>query len=142
MPAELSNNQRESVIQALGNPVSYVWGAPGTGKTQMVLSNAILQYIKIEESVLLVAPTNNALEQSLRGLINILDKNNISNKCIVRFGHATSEFVTQYPAICGAGHYDNLISNYKKDIENLWEKAEFQATYDRYDFVQRVSKNS
>lgn len=130
-PAYMSEGQKKAAHQALENAVSYIWGAPGTGKTQMVLSNAILQYININETVLLVAPTNNAIEQSLRGLIKVLESHGKAIKCIVRFGRATSEFVTQYPQICEAGYYDSLIEDSKKEIAELKELFKRQCEHDQ-----------
>jgi hypothetical protein len=37
-----SENQKKSLENIFTNPFSYVWGAPGTGKTQFVLSYAVL----------------------------------------------------------------------------------------------------
>ena len=41
----MSEEQREAYHGVFVNPVSYVWGAPGTGKTNMVLSRCILRYV-------------------------------------------------------------------------------------------------
>lgn len=130
-PTSISDEQKQAVFTALESAVSYVWGAPGTGKTQIVLANSVLQHIKIHDCVLLVAPTNNALEQSLRGLIKVLNNNKISLKKIIRFGRATSEFVTKYPEICESGYYDTLISDMKRDLAELQNMLEKQNLFDR-----------
>jgi hypothetical protein len=43
---EPSDNQKISLRNVFSHPFSYVWGAPGTGKTQFVLAYAILFYIR------------------------------------------------------------------------------------------------
>ena len=67
-----SEEQKEAIASGLSQPISYIWGAPGTGKTRMVLSGMIYPYIQKNSHVLVMAPTNNALEQSLRGVIEVL----------------------------------------------------------------------
>lgn len=41
-----SVNQRDAVNTVLNSSLSYVWGAPGTGKTQLVLATSIMAYLK------------------------------------------------------------------------------------------------
>lgn len=41
-----SESQAKAIIGVLSSPFSYVWGAPGTGKTKMVLAECIKYYIK------------------------------------------------------------------------------------------------
>ncbi|MBQ8005234.1 MAG: hypothetical protein IJ303_02865, partial [Clostridia bacterium] len=57
---------------AFENSYTYVWGAPGTGKTQVVLADCVMTYIDKELPVFILAPTNNALEQTLRAVITAL----------------------------------------------------------------------
>lgn len=133
-PTDASLEQNNAIKNVLSSSVSYVWGAPGTGKTQMILANCISQYIDLGKRVLLVAPTNNALEQSLRGIIKVLDRENINRKRIIRLGKATSEFLYEYPEVCQTGYYDRLIESHKKDIENLLKRKQRQ---EEMDFLQR-----
>lgn len=125
-PMEISDEQYEAVCSALSSPISYIWGAPGTGKTQMVLANCILKYAETDEHVIIMAPTNNALEQSLRGIISVLDKKGIERRKIIRLGRATSQFLVQYPELCEAGYYDSLVDTLKQEIERLKAVCEKQ----------------
>lgn len=96
-----SKNQEEAIAGALSTPFSYVWGAPGTGKTKFVLSRCILSYMQEGKKVLVTAPTNNALEQSLRGILSALEEVHISSKKkVLRLGIASAEFASQYPYLC------------------------------------------
>lgn len=121
-PDNASDEQIKAIESVLSSPVSYVWGAPGTGKTQFVLANCISQYIDLGKRVLLVAPTNNALEQSLRGIIKILDSKGIDRQKVIRLGRATSEFVYEYPEVCQTGYYDRLIESQSRDIDKLLKR--------------------
>lgn len=96
-----SKNQEEAIVGVLSTPFSYVWGAPGTGKTKFVLSRCILSYMQEGKKVLVTAPTNNALEQSLRGILSALEEVHISSKKkVLRLGIASAEFASQYPYLC------------------------------------------
>lgn len=118
-PVNASDEQRQAIHSVLANPISYVWGAPGTGKTQMVLANAMIQYVNADKSVLLLAPTNAALEQSLRGVLAIMDKNGTPLKKIIRLGKATSEFLRDYPEVCEASHYESATDAMTREIDQL-----------------------
>lgn len=131
-PPYASNEQYDAICSALTSPISYVWGAPGTGKTQMVLANCILHYSENNKQVLLMAPTNNALEQSLRGIIHVLDEKKIDRRKIIRLGKATSSFLIQYPELCEVGHYDSLVDSLKQELDRLKENCEIQKKYSAF----------
>lgn len=78
-----SLNQKESLKNIIQQPFSYVWGAPVTGKTQFVLSYAVLQYINNDFKIAILAPTNNSIEQVLHGVIKMTDKAGIDRKQII-----------------------------------------------------------
>ena len=64
----LNENQLDAVKNIFSNTYSYIWGPPGTGKTKAVLSTAVINYINNDKKILIVAPTNVALEQILLGV--------------------------------------------------------------------------
>ncbi|MBO5287138.1 MAG: ATP-binding domain-containing protein [Clostridia bacterium] len=94
-----SDEQIDAVNNVLKNPASYVWGAPGTGKTQMVLASCIASRIG-SGAVLVAGPTNNAVEQSLYGIISMFEKTNLDTSLILRMGNASREFSVKYPELC------------------------------------------
>lgn len=95
-----SENQKQALNILFHNPFSYIWGAPGTGKTQFVLSYALLHYIRNGKKVAVLAPTNNALEQVLRGVIKMLDKASIPRTKILRLGTPSKRFAEEFPEVC------------------------------------------
>lgn len=95
-----SPNQKESLSNIFTNPFSYIWGAPGTGKTQFVLAYAIMHYVKNGKKVAIMAPTNNAIEQVLKGVIKMTDEAGIDRKKILRLGIPSKKFATAYPEVC------------------------------------------
>lgn len=103
---EPSDQQKEAVKTILSSDLSYVWGAPGTGKTQFVLATAMMELLREGKRVAIFAPTNNAVEQVLRGLLKIIEREDpdgtIINikKDILRLGMATTDFIKEYPDVC------------------------------------------
>ena len=113
----VSEEQKAAVTMAMSESLSYVWGVPGSGKTQSVLAASIGECVRRGERVAVIAPTNLALEQVLRGLLrafrdtpqfhDIIDP----ARDVVRIGTPTSEFATKFPDICeGNGVRTQLLS--------------------------------
>lgn len=106
-----SDDQAEAIHGALHNPFSYVWGAPGTGKTKLVLSQCILAYLESGKRILISAPTNNAVEQTLYGVLDVLKKAGIAyNGRLLRLGTASAEFAEKYPGVCEKKAYAQSLS--------------------------------
>lgn len=86
----LNSYQLEAVRLALGNPVSFIWGPPGTGKTQTIAS-IIEGYISENKSVLLLSHTNKATDEALNKTIKHLGKenNDYQDGKLIRFGEIT-----------------------------------------------------
>ncbi|WP_182899531.1 AAA domain-containing protein [Microbispora sp. H10830] len=67
----LNDGQRQAVEQALGSELTYIWGPPGTGKTDVVAAIAegtCRQGLR----VLFVAPTKVAVDQALERICDLL----------------------------------------------------------------------
>lgn len=103
---DLSDEQRRAVQMSVSEPLSYVWGVPGSGKTQYVLATAINECVGLGKRVAVIAPTNVALEQVLRGLLKsflaipegrrVIDP----RRDVLRVGTPTNEFVSEYGYVC------------------------------------------
>ncbi|MFI3227296.1 MAG: AAA domain-containing protein [Clostridia bacterium] len=121
MPSVL---QQEAIKTIFNSPISYIWGAPGTGKTQNVLAYSIVKYILNSKQVIICAPTNNALEQVLRGVLNITSQYGISPEKIKRIGVPSASFRKDYFECCEdaaknkqLNELDILITNLKTECE-------------------------
>lgn len=101
---DMTDDQKNAVKMSLTAPLSYVWGVPGSGKTQYVLARAINECVSRGERVAVIAPTNLSLEQVLYGLMNAFEKNENSSidaqKDVVRIGNPTAAFMRRYASIC------------------------------------------
>lgn len=96
----LSKEQNLALDMVLNQPLSYVWGPPGTGKTQKVLFEALLHYIKQGKKVAVVTTTNNALEQVLVSLIKQFDVLGLERGSILRLGTPTMGYMNAYWQTC------------------------------------------
>ena len=119
-----SLQQKEAIENALSNNISYVWGPPGTGKTQVVLSDCILSYLKANKRVIIVAPTNAAVENTLHTLISFLRSRNQSINCLYRMGMASRAFAQEYGEICESRAVLRTIEELQKQLAELREQKE------------------
>lgn len=95
-----SRDQLTAIRTILTKPFSYIWGAPGTGKTQLVLANVVIQYVRQNKRCLILAPTNTALEQVMKGVLHMSDAAGIPREKFLRLGHTSKWFAEQYPQVC------------------------------------------
>lgn len=118
-PIKPSLDQVKAVNGILSQPLSYVWGAPGTGKTQVVLSLAIMNYVKRKQRILITAPTNRAVEQILNGILPRLKDFGIKDDAFIRLGVPTKEFALAHPTICETHKLITALTEAKQRIEFL-----------------------
>ena len=129
-PFPLSKEQSDAVHCALTHPVSYIWGPPGTGKTRYVLSSCILHYVLNGKRVLLLAPTNNAVEQMLFGLIPVLENSGLPRKKVYRVGIASAKFAETYPDLVSDSATAEMYDEAKKAISVLNSELAARQSYD------------
>ena len=96
----LSSEQRRAVEGVFSQPVSYIWGLSGSGKTQVVLFSCLLNIMRQERKALILAPTNTALEQIFSVLIKKSDIRGIGRQRFLRLGMPSFEFFHNFPEVC------------------------------------------
>lgn len=96
----LTSEQQQALNTIFANPFSYIWGAPGSGKTQAVLFEALLHYIYSGVRVCVLAPTNAALEQVLKALIKKFDALGLNREKLLRLGTPSNAFLEQFVEVC------------------------------------------
>jgi len=114
--AKLESCQREAVRTSLVNPLTYVWGPPGTGKTKHVLAQAKLQLILAQKRVGLFAPTNNALEQAMMSILDLAERAGIGKDKFLRVGHPSSKFAKDFPEVCEVQGLERRLADLRDQI--------------------------
>ena len=117
--AQPSEEQLAAINVCFTEPLSYIWGAPGTGKTRFVLSYALLTYIKNDAKALILAPTNLALEQIFRGIVDVVERAKVDKRQLLRLGTPTKSFATEHGEICEDKGLDVKLSELGRQIEIL-----------------------
>ena len=95
-----SESQTLAIVNALTKPFSYAWGPPGSGKTDYVLTATVLFLLEKGKRVLVLAPTNQAVENALRAILYRLKQACLETSCVLRVGIATPEFLEEFPENC------------------------------------------
>jgi hypothetical protein len=98
-PVSPSASQIEAVANVVTRPFSYTWGPPGSGKTDFALAGAACAMLRRGLRILVLAPTNLALENALRALLRRLRAAGREAK-ILRLGLPTPDFLRDYPDHC------------------------------------------
>ncbi len=84
--------QREAIAIAMHQPVSFIWGPPGTGKTA-TLAYIMANYALHRKKVLFVSNTNRAVDHGMLGVLQAMETLGIKAipKRITRFGERVLE---------------------------------------------------
>lgn len=117
--AQPSAEQLRAINLSFTEPLSYIWGAPGTGKTRFVLSYALLTYIKNDAKALILAPTNLALEQIFRGIVDVIERANVDKQQLLRLGTPTKNFATEHGEVCEDKGLDVKLAQLDRQVEIL-----------------------
>ncbi len=116
---ELRRDHLEAVKSVLTCPLSYVWGPPGTGKTRHVLTAAVLANIQAGNVVALLAPTNNALDTAMIGLLEATQAHLGKQGQFLRLGAATREFRDRFPDACEDLGIEDALKTVRSERETL-----------------------
>lgn len=126
--------QERAIKTVFSQPFSYIWGAPGTGKTKYVLANCVLNYLRYDEDegiIFITAPTNAALDQSLSGILPILEKECFDLNKVARLGIATESLYSTYPSVCEKEIINRLSNEFnivKEEMLTYIKRKEEMAT--------------
>ena len=91
-----SDAQIEAIENIFNQKLSYVWGPPGTGKTNFVLTKAVKEIVRAGRKCLVLAPTNIAVDNAMKVIIIDCPE---STK-IFRYGVPTEAFMSDFPNHC------------------------------------------
>ncbi|MDE6978289.1 MAG: hypothetical protein K2O85_01820, partial [Helicobacter sp.] len=142
----LDSYQNHALQLLFANPISYIWGPPGSGKTKGVLLESLLFLLAQKQRTLLLAPTNNALEQILNGILPQVQLRQYPLECVFRLGIASSDFLARYPQCCdyhAQKEQPNLFANKKSSKQRMSEASILAMTLDgfikRYETIDNIA---
>lgn len=130
---EPSGSQVAAVNGILTHRLSYIWGAPGTGKTQFVLAACIRACIGAGRRVAVFAPTNNSVEQVLRGIIKALPEGDPILGATIRLGVPTKGFLEEHPGMCEDRQAQRRVASCMRNLD-LLEEVMFERSCDELEW--------
>jgi hypothetical protein len=83
---QLNKEQRDAVSSALGRDTTFIWGPPGTGKTQTIGEIGAQLFVR-GRTLLMVSHTNTAMDEALIRIANAL-KGEFREGEVLRVGEA------------------------------------------------------
>ncbi|WHY88851.1 AAA domain-containing protein [Neobacillus novalis] len=104
MPAKhpvekIKSNVHELVLRSKYNPVTFVWGPPGTGKTYTLARVAANKYFQ-EKRVLILSHSNQAVDVLIAEISAFINKNDrFREGDVLRYGSNTGEQLVNHEAI-------------------------------------------
>jgi hypothetical protein len=95
----LNSEQRNAVESALGRDLTFIWGPPGTGKTQIIGSIGRELFVR-QRTLLLVSHTNVAVDEALHRIAELCDGSFAEGE-IIRIGEPVkAELAKRDDLIC------------------------------------------
>ena len=117
-PSPPNDDQLAAIRAACGSDVHFIWGPPGTGKTQTI-GFLIVALLRRNLRVLVVSHTNVATDHAIRNAANLLrDSEDYQSGRLVRFGN-TSGHVNLPPMVIPKDIADRLGKELKEQLAKL-----------------------
>ena len=102
---ELNTKQREAVEASLGRNLTFIWGPPGTGKTQTIGSIGF-HFWSHDRSLLVVSHTNTAVDQALLRIANLTPNEVLQEGRILRVGEPKDLRLRDHPDLLLQTHVE------------------------------------
>lgn len=102
----IRTGQNTALIMASSQPITFIWGPPGTGKTQ-TLAKISEQFIMLGKKVLMLSYSNVSVDGAVERLYKSLEKD-IKPGTILRFGYPKNEFIKNHECLTS---YNYVIRN-------------------------------
>jgi hypothetical protein len=119
----LSAAQLSAVEACIQSGFVYVWGPPGTGKTKHVLASTALVLVRSGKRTLVLAPTNNAVDNALQAILDSLGE--VARRSdVIRLGTPTARFLENNPDVCEDKHVRDLLVALQRDIDHYHSQIE------------------
>lgn len=92
----LKSGQSTALNMAISQPITFIWGPPGTGKTE-VLAKIVLSHISKEHRVLMLSHSNISVDEAILRVCK-LESEHIEGR-LIRYGYARKKEILEHPYI-------------------------------------------
>lgn len=124
-----SAEQIQAIANCLSYGFTYTWGPPGSGKTQFALATTAHRIATAGFRVLVLAPTNNAVDNAIRAVLQSTGQA-LDRKDVIRLGIPTPEFLAENPDVCEDAEVREKLAQLSNEIiehkEGLAQFGELQ----------------
>ena len=130
--SNLTDDQKSMVDGVFDNPFTCIWGEQNTAKTFAVLADCIMNYVRNGKKIIVTAPTDNALDRTLTYILEIMKREGLPLKKVLRLGMPTKKFAKHYNEACELSGIEKMVSGMSTRIKDLEEAYEFFLYSDKY----------
>ncbi|MFE8696290.1 AAA domain-containing protein [Cytobacillus sp. FJAT-53684] len=130
MPAKhptdnIKSNVHELILRSKYNPVTFVWGPPGTGKTHTLARVVANKYLK-DARVLVLSHSNQAVDVLMAEVsIFVEKKGHLREGDLLRYGSQAGEAIQNRPFLTASHLIEKHHSNLAENKEALIEERRF-----------------
>jgi len=140
---EYNQFQQQAVASSIGRDTTFIWGPPGTGKTQTI-GEIGFQLYKLNRPVLLVSHTNTAVDQAILRIGEKMNEDDLENGKAIRVGDPKDERLREHPNLLLETHVAKRsedFANKRDELKIELEKAsglliELSRYIDLFEWVQ------
>ncbi|MCD4669382.1 MAG: hypothetical protein K8S14_02930, partial [Actinomycetia bacterium] len=115
---EFNQFQQKAVASSIGRDTTFIWGPPGTGKTQTI-GEIGFQLYKRNRPILLVSHTNTAVDQAILRIGGKIQNDDLENGKVIRVGDPKEERLREHPNLLLQTHVDRRSEELAKRRDEL-----------------------
>lgn len=130
MPAKhptdnIKSNVHELILRSKYNPVTFVWGPPGTGKTYTLARVVANKYVK-DQRVLVLSHSNQAVDVLMAEVsLFVENKGHLQEGDLLRYGSQAGEVIQDRPFLTASHLIEKHHTNLAENKEALLEERRF-----------------
>lgn len=118
---DLNDQQFEAAASCLGRDTTFIWGPPGTGKTQTIGAVGALLY-RNRRSLLVVSHTNIAVDQAILRIAKLLPEADLQAGKILRVGEPRDQQLLGRPELLLATHVKSRSEELTARLQQLTQE--------------------
>ena len=132
--ANLTEYQQKMVKGVFDNPFTFIWGVKGAAKTFAVFADCVMNYVRNGKKIIITAPTNDAIDRTLSYILEMMKRDGISLKKVLRLGLPSKKFARRYNEVCEFSGIDKMVTGMEsriKDLEDAYEFFVYSESYNK-----------